>query len=203
MTNDAFDDTALQRKHIAAAAARLIAQDGADYAGAKRKAARQILGDSQGGANLLPDNAQIEAEVRRYNALFLADSQPAHLFRLRGVALRVMEALAQFHPHLSGAVFNGTAGAHAEIQLQLFADSAKEVQIFLLDKNVAIDISTTPHFKGARFEPVETVSFLWHGEGVHAALYELDDLRGALRQKIDGRAVRTDTAGLRALLAEA
>ena len=199
MTN-AYDDVKLLRGEIAAAAARLIAQDGADYSTAKRKAARQILGENQAGANFLPDNAQIEDEVRLYNALFLSDTQPARLFQLRTIALQVMEALEHFHPYLTGAVFNGTAGPHAEIHLQLFAESAKEVQIFLLGKNVNIDISETPHFKGPRFDPVETVSFLWHKEGVHAALYELDDMRGALKPKADGKATRTDAAGLRALL---
>lgn len=198
--SNAYDDVQLLRSEIAAAAARMIAQDGADYSTAKRKAARQILGDTHAGSHLLPDNAQIETEVRLYNALFLSDTQPARLFQLRTIALQVMEALERFHPLVGGAVFNGTAGPHAEIHLQLFAESAKEVQIFLLDKNVAIDISATPHFKGPRFDAVETVSFLWHKEGVHAALYELDDMRGALKQKADGKAMRTDSAGLRALL---
>ena len=44
MTTDAFDDTRQLRLEIAAAAARLVAQDGADYGSAKRKAARQVLG---------------------------------------------------------------------------------------------------------------------------------------------------------------
>jgi hypothetical protein len=74
------------------------------------------------------------------------------------------------------------------------------VQIFLLDKNIDIDISETPHFKGARFAPVETVSFLWHKEGVHAELYELDDLRGALKARADGRLQRADAAALRHLM---
>ncbi|MDC8758736.1 hypothetical protein [Janthinobacterium fluminis] len=199
MMTNVYEDAQL-RSEIAAAAARLIAQDGADYSTAKRKAARQVLGDSQAGAHLLPDNAQIEAEVRLYNALFLADTQPARLFQLRSVALQVMEALASFQPYLTGAVFNGTAGPHADIHLQLFADSAKEVQIFLLDKNVDIAISTSAHFKGPRFDPVETVSFLWNKEGVHAALYDRDDLRGARKPKADGKAVRADAAGVRALL---
>lgn len=194
------DDAQLLRAEIAAAAARLIAQDGADYGSAKRKAARQILGEAQAPANVLPDNAQIEVELRLYQALFKADSQPARLFRLRTMALQVMESLAQFNPFLTGAVLNGTAGPHDDIHLQLFADSAKEVEIFLLNRNVNIDISETPHFKGARHDPVETVSFLWHKEGVHAALYELDDLRGALKARADGKTIRTDIAGLRALL---
>ena len=201
MTTDAFDDSALVRLEIAAAAARLVAQDGADYGSAKRKAARQVLGDTPSRPNVLPDNDMIEEQVRQYNALFLADSQPARLFQLRTIALQVMEALQQFHPLLSGPVLNGTAGPHDEIYLQLFAESAKDIHIFLLNKNVLLDMSESPHFKGARYDAVETASFLWKNEGVHAALYELDDMRGALKAKADGKVLRTDIAGLRSLLA--
>ena len=201
MTTDAFDDSALLRLEIAAAAARLVAQDGADYGSAKRKAARQVLGDTPNRPNILPDNEMIEEQVRQYNALFLADSQPARLFQLRMIALQVMEALQQFHPLLSGPVLNGTAGPHDEIYLQLFAESAKAIHIFLLNKNVALDMSESPHFKGARYDAVETASFLWKNEGVHAAMYELDDMRGALKAKADGKVLRTDIAGLRSLLA--
>lgn len=201
MTNDAFDDSAQLRQEIAAAAARLVGQDGADYGSAKRKAARQVLGDAPSPPNVLPDNDMIEEQVRQYNALFLADSQPARLFQLRTIALQVMEALQQFHPLLSGPVLNGTAGPHDEIYLQLFAESAKEIHIFLLNKNVVLDMSESPHFKGARYDAVETASFLWKNEGVHAAMYELDDMRGALKAKADGKVLRTDIAGLRSLLA--
>lgn len=197
------DDIQLLRAQVAAAAARLIAADGADYGTAKRKAARQVLGEQRSanaGAAVLPDNSQIEEEVRLYHALFNADTQPARLFRLRTIALQVMEALEQYNPFLTGAVLNGTAGPHDDIHLQPFADSAKEVEIFLLNKNVQIDISETPHFKGPRYDPVETVSFLWNKEGVHAALYELDDMRGALKARSDGRQLRADIAGVRALL---
>jgi hypothetical protein len=188
------------RAEIAAAAARMIARDGADYSTAKRKAARQVLGDAQAGTGLLPDNAQIENELRIYNTLFLGATQPARLFQLRTVALEVMQELEQFNPFLTGAVLNGTAGPHADIVLQLFAESAKEVEIFLLNKNINIDISEMPHFKGARHDPVETVSFLWRTEGVHAALYTMDDLRGALKLKSDGKANRADCKAVRALL---
>lgn len=201
MTPNPIDDLPLLRTQIAALAARMIAQDGTEYAVAKRKAASQLLGDEQPAPNLLPDNAEVEEEVRRYQALFQGDTQPARLLRLRTVALQVMDALAQFKPYLTGAVLNGTAGAYDDIHLQLFADSAKEVQIFLLDKNIELDISETPHFKGARFDPVETVSFMWHKEGVHAELYELNDLRGALKPR-EGRLQRADADAVRALMQE-
>lgn len=200
MMNDAFDDSAQLRLEIAAAAARLVAQDGADYGSAKRKAARQILGELQNRPNLLPDDELIEEQVHLYNALFLADSQPARLFQLRTIALQVMEALEQFQPLLSGAVLNGTAGPHDEIYLQLFAESAKDIHIFLLNKNVQLDMSESPHFKGARYDAVETASFLWKNEGVHAAMYEIDDRRGALKARADGKLLRTDITGLRKLL---
>jgi hypothetical protein len=76
--------------------------------------------------------------------------------RTCATALEVMEQLADFRPYLTGAVLNGTAGEHDDIHLQLFADSAKEVEIWLLNRNVDIDISETPHFKGGRHDPVET-----------------------------------------------
>jgi len=188
------------RLEIAATAARMIAQDGADYATARRKAARQVLGVDQPAPNLMPDNLQIEDEVRKYQSLFGGGAQAERLLHLRETALQVMDALAAFHPYLTGAVLNGTAGEHDDIHLQLFADSAKEVEIFLLGRNVNIDISETPHFKGARHDPVETVSFLWHKEAVHAELYDYHDLRGALKPRADGRLQRVDAAGLRALM---
>lgn len=201
MISTPLDDPQPLRAQIAALAARMVAADGADYAMAKRKAASQLIGDRQPAPNLMPDDTEIEEEVRRYQALFQADTQPARLLRLRTIALQVMDALAAFNPFVTGPVLNGTAGEHDDIHLQLFAESAKEVQIFLLDKNVEIEISETPHFKGPRHDPVETVSFMWHKEGVHAELYELNDLRGALKPR-EGRMLRADAAALRALMAE-
>ncbi|WP_342117137.1 hypothetical protein [Pseudoduganella sp. OTU4001] len=186
---------------IAAAAARMIAQDGADYGSAKRKAARQILGEAQARdlTDILPDNEQIEEEVRLYHALYNADTHPARIFRLRMVALQVMEMLEQYQPFLTGSVLQGTAGWHDDIHLQVFVDSAKEVQIYLLNKNLQIEISQSPHFRGPRYEDVETVSFMWKNEGVHVELYEQDDMRGA-KKKSGDKLLRADIAELRSIL---
>ncbi|TFW28358.1 hypothetical protein E4L96_02605 [Massilia arenosa] len=190
------------RAEIAAVAARMIAQDGADYDTARRKAARQILGTERFKPDQLPDNLQIEYEVRNYQAIFVDPGQTERVHKLRTTALQVMDALEQFHPYLTGSVLNGTAGEHDEIYLQLFAESAKEIEIFLLNKNLNIEISESPHFRGPRYDPVETASFMWRDEGVHAQLYELDDLRGALKPRSDGRLQRADAAAVRALMAE-
>src|SRR2546421_10775876 len=123
------------RARIAAAAARIMAEDGVDdFALAKRKAARQLGAlDTQS----LPRNDEIEAELRAYRALYQADEHPGLIEELRRIALEVMQALEQFNPYLTGPVLKGIAGPYAEIDLQLFPDSAKDVEIFLLDRNIA------------------------------------------------------------------
>ena len=194
------DDLLQVRARIAAMAARMIAQDGADYSTAKTKAARQVLGVDRPSPNYLPDNIQVEDEVRRYQTLFQGPAQAARVKRMRSAALEVMDQLAEFRPYLTGPILNGTAGEHDDIHLQLFADSAKEVEIWLLNRNVNIEISETPHFKGGRHDPVETVSFMWQKEMVHAELYEMNDLRGALKPRADGRLHRADAATLRTLM---
>lgn len=200
MMPNSNDDLLQVRARIAATAARMIAQDGADYSTAKTKAARQVLGVDRPSPNYLPDNIQVEDEVRRYQSLFLGPSQAARVKHMRSAALEVMEQLADFRPYVTGAVLNGTAGEHDDIHLQLFADSAKDVEIWLLNRNVNIEISETPHFKGGRHDPVETVSFMWQKEMVHAELYEMNDLRGALKPRADGRLQRADAAALRTLM---
>lgn len=195
-------NTEMLRAEIAAAAARMIAEDGADYGTAKKKAARQILGNAKIRGDIMPDNAQIEDEVRTYNEVFFGDSQPARLMHLRKLALRLMAEFAAFSPYLTGAVLNGTAGEHSDIHLQLFADSAKDVQIFLINKRVDFEVSETPHFNG-HGESVETLSFIWHNEGVHLALYETDDLRGAAKPGLESRRARANADAVRILIAEA
>ncbi len=124
----------ISRTQIASTAARLMAQDGlTDMALAKRKAVRQLgLPEDVD----LPDNAEVETELRLYQALYQGDTQPAILRQLRQEAARIMHLLQDFHPYLTGSVLDGTAGEFSTIDLLLFADSAKEVEIFLLDRNM-------------------------------------------------------------------
>lgn len=125
------------RAHIASTAARLMAQDGiTDIGLAKRKAARQL---GQADSALLPDNAEVEAELRLYQALYQGDAQPARLRYLREEAAHAMQRFAYFNPYLTGSVLDGTAGAHSAIDLLLFADSAKDVEIFLLNEGIDFD----------------------------------------------------------------
>ncbi len=187
------------RAEIAAAAARMIAEDGADYGTAKKKAARQILGNTKMRGDFMPDNAQIEDEVRAYNDIFFGDSQPARLLHLRQLALRLMDDLTEFSPFLSGAVLNGTAGEHSDIYLQLFVENTKDVEIFLLNRGTSFEVSE-PARGGSAAVAEETLSFMWHNEGVHLALYPRDAIRLMPRNAQDGRPLRIDAKGLRNLL---
>ncbi len=184
----------------------MIAEDGLDYATAKRKAARQVMGETRIEGTWLPDNDQIEEEIREYQALFQSDSQPAVLRRLREIALEWMQRLEAFNPFLTGAVLNGTAGEHSDIHLQIFCDNAKDVAIWLLNANVQYDVSETRHFAARGF--VETLSFMWRASraeepvGIHVALYNTDDLRGAVRADARGRLPRANAQTLQALIDE-
>ena len=170
-------DAELLRAEIAVVAARMIAEHGADFGTAKRKAARQLLGNRKVRGDVLPDNAQIEAEVRIYNELFFSETQPARLLHLRQLAALLMTELSQFSPYLVGAVLNGTAGDHSDIHLHLFAESPKDVEIYLLNKEVNFDVSEASSLK-PRSEPVEVLSFMWRDEAVHLSLHAIDDVRG-------------------------
>jgi len=129
--------SASARASIASAAARLMAEDGiTDYHLAKRKAARQ-LGLTERVA--LPDNAEVEAELRAYRTLYQGEEHAEMLAAMRHSALDLLELLADFNPYLTGSVLDGTAGEHSHIDILLFADSAKEVEIFLLNRGIDIE----------------------------------------------------------------
>ncbi len=192
------------RDEIAAVAARLIAEDGLDYAGAKRRAAREVLGAGQRThADCLPDNNEVEGAVREHQALFMADTQPARLLALRCVARDVMRFLDAaglgLTPFVQGAIVNGTAGEHSDIHLQVHDDNAKDLAIYLLNAGIVFEVSE--HSDG-RAGGGELLSFLWPQrtafsraapsvtqEAVHLAVFDPRDHRGTPGERADLRAL--------------
>lgn len=129
------------RRAIASAAARLMAEHGiGDYGAAKRKAARS-LGFDEGEA--LPTNEEIEAELRTWQSLFQEDEQRERVHELRSTALELMVILRDFRPYLTGGALNGTAGRYSAIELELYADSSKDVEIALLSNGISYEIMPT------------------------------------------------------------
>jgi hypothetical protein len=190
---------------LAAAAARLVVEEGLEYAAAKRRAARDV-GALRGGSRVeLPSNEDVEDAVREHIELFCADTQPAELQALRALALQWMERLAEFRPHLSGAVWRGTATRQSSIHLDLYADDAKAPEIALI--NLGIDYDTAELARGGRRgEPMSVLSVaarcaaLREPVTLHLSVRDHDDLRGALLPDARGRSWRGDARALTRLL---
>ncbi|HQT26797.1 MAG TPA: UDP-N-acetylmuramate--alanine ligase [Burkholderiales bacterium] len=122
------------RERIAYLAARLIAEDGIDdFSQAKRKAAQQIGAPD---THCLPNNGEIEKALRTFRSLYQQDEHPEQLSHLRLAALDLMRLLNRFNPYLSGPVLTGTAGKYSEIDLQLYTDSVKDVEFFLINNRI-------------------------------------------------------------------
>ena len=184
------------RRNIAALAARLMAEDGiADYGLAKRKAARQ-LGAPETEA--LPNNAEIEAELRAYQTLYQEDEQREAQRLRREAALRALDFFSEFEPRLVGPVLEGTAGRYAEIELEAFPDSGKEVEIFLLNQGTRFE-QNEPR-RGGTEVPECVLTFDWNDFPVRLSLFEPDAERAHKRR--NGRASeRARLSSVEALLA--
>lgn len=185
---------------IAAAAARLVVEEGQDYGAAKKRAVKAL---GLPGRSELPSNEQVEDEVRAYIDLFCADTQPAELAALRELAATWMERLAEFRPHLTGAVWRGTATRLNDIHLQLYCDDSKSAELMLIDRRVDYDVGSTD---GPRGEPVDVLTLastspaLGQRVLIHLTILDHDDLRGALKPDSRGRPWRGDLQALRALM---
>jgi len=187
------------RARIAAAAARLMAEDGIDdFALAKRKAARQLGAlDTQS----LPRNDELEAELRAYRALYQAEEHPQLIGELRRIALDAMQALEPFNPYLTGPVLKGIAGPYAEIDLQLFPDSAKDVEIFLLDRNISFTTQEGRRYSGDRSRAISLISLAWQDVPLRLAVFDPRDERLALKTSQAGKVIeRAGIAEVSAIL---
>lgn len=101
-----------------------------EYYEAKHLAAERLSG-GRGGRLKLPSNGAIR------NALLAItrmdhDARLRHLLHLRRTALRVMDALPAFDPHLMGSVAKGDVHANSDVDLHVFTHDhdALEVALF-------------------------------------------------------------------------
>jgi hypothetical protein len=187
-------------EEIAATAARMVVEEGLEYGPAKRRAAKQL---GLTGRADLPDNDAVEASVFEYLSLFCADTQPGELQALRELAVVWMARLAEFRPHLTGAVWRGTATRLNDIHLALYCDDSKAAEITLIGKGVDYDVSSA---MGPRGQQVDRLSLnvrcedLGEHIGLHLTILDTDDIRGALKPDASGRTERGDLAALQKLL---
>lgn len=189
-----------QTGEILQSAARLAVDEGMDWGSAKRRALREL---GLPARTPLPDNLQMEDAVREHIALFHADTQPRELHALRLLALQWMRRMQAFRPYLGGAVWWGTATRRSDVVIALFCDDPKSAEIELINLQVPYEPGTTT---GLRGQPVDVLGVHVRGTGmgedvtVQLRVYDLDDLRGALRADPRGRLPRGDIAAVQRLL---
>jgi len=173
------------RERIAHLAARLMAVDGIDdYALAKRKAARQAGAPD---TRNLPNNDEVEHALRAYQQLYQADEQRERLRHLRQRAREMMELLDRFDPYLSGAVLSGSAGKYSDIDLLLFTDSMKDVEMFLLDRRIAYRSGERRLHIGDEARGVPNFNVSTEDADFDITVFAPRDLRAQIRSTPEGR----------------
>jgi hypothetical protein len=121
---------------------------------------------------------------------------------MREQACEAMRLLARFNPHLTGSVLAGTAARHSDINLMLFADSEKDVELFLLNQQVGYERGEKRYRFADAVRSVPVLTLRYGGEAdIDVAIFSTDDIRASPRSPVDGRALpRARLAEVEALL---
>lgn len=128
------------RQEVAVEAARILATEGQrNYRQAKQKAAHRL---GLSGRSGMPSNSEIEAELKRYQALYGGDGHASDLTEMRRAALEAMKFFSRFRPKLVGPVLEGTSDRHSRVSLHVFCENADEVVAFLLSRNIQFEQET-------------------------------------------------------------
>ena len=190
------------RTHVAHLAARLIAEDGvADIAAAKRKAAVRAGAVTR---EQLPSNEEVEQALSDYLLLFKREEHTERLTYLRKHALHMMQLLDRFNPRLSGPVLDGHAGRYAHVDLHLFTDSAKEVELFLLNSRLDYRPRTRKVYIGTQQQMVAAYLVTTDEADYDISVFSSTDLRHSIRNSAPGRPLRhAGPADVRAMLTTA
>ncbi len=174
------------RQQLAQEAARLIAEEGIkDFQIAKHKAAERLHAPQ---THNLPRNDEIQAALNQYQRIFKADTQPQQLHQLRQISLKAMRFFHRFEPRLTGAVLDGTANEHSEIELHLFADSIEELTLFLLNANIPFEqCSQKVSMPNGDILEVPSYRLEMYHTPILLMLFKHKDLRQAPRSPATGR----------------
>ena len=189
------------RSRIAHLAARLMAEDGIeDYASAKRKAARQAgVADTRE----LPTNEEVDAALRTHLALYGGGAHLERLRELRTRALAVMRDLERFNPYLTGSVLSGTAGKYADINLQLYTENEKAVELYLIGRGGVYRAGQRRLWVGDTVHTVPAFTVDDGGVEIEIVVLGVDDIRTTVRTTPEGKPLERARAQAVAALLEA
>jgi hypothetical protein len=188
------------RRALAQEAARVMAEHGIrDFLFAKRKAAERF-GVVDG--SVLPRNTEIEEALAEYQRLFGGDDHVESLLAQRLAATEAMRWLREFQPRLVGPVLHGTATAHNDVQLHVFADRAESVAFRLMDHGVPYEVSEKRlKLNADRTLAQPSLQFEIDEQPIEVVVFPLDGIRQAPASPVDGKPMRrADLAEVEALI---
>lgn len=118
----------------------------------------------------LPDDQELLAALKEHLELFEPD-HAEEVRQLRLAALQVMDALKAFRPQLTGCAAEGLAPEGALIELLLWADSEKDVEMALMQANIRYEVSPTRDPRSVMIhchdsEPAVDLRVLPHGHSL-------------------------------------
>ena len=111
-----------------------------------------------------PSHSEIEAAITDYRQLFSPDYD-MDLISLRQKSLALLDFFKQFQPFLVGSVLKGSASKHSDINLLIFSDDPKAIEIFLL--NQQIDYSCRERKTQYRQTDAPAIAFWFDNTQVH------------------------------------
>ena len=182
----------MMRQAIAREAARLMIEHGhEDYGIAKRKAAERF-----GVTDLavLPRNTEIEEALAEHQRLFDPQAHASSLSEMREAAVEAMRLLEDFEPRLVGPVLSGTATAHNDITLHLFAETPEAVAVRLIDHGIPHEVAERRfRTRQDEVEAYPAVRFSAGSREIDATIFPLDGIRQAPPGPVDGKPMRRAT----------
>lgn len=173
---------------VAREAARILAEEGRkDFLVAKTKAAERLGLDPKAG---LPTNLEVEEALQAHQMLFQAQTHQPMLKGLRMAAVEAMSLFSSFNPRLVGPVLSGVASEYSEVGLHLFADSAKDVVLFLIEQNIPYDSAEKRYRFGGEYEFIPTLEFLAGDVPFQLSIFPQDGIRQSPLSPVDGKPMR-------------
>ncbi|MGA7965099.1 MAG: hypothetical protein WCB49_04280 [Gammaproteobacteria bacterium] len=189
------------RQLLAQEAARILSEEGRhDFLSAKHKAAAHL-----GLAHKhLPTNREIETALIAHQRLFEAPAQSHRLHRLRITALAAMTRLEGMETRVAGAALGEVATAHSVVELHVFAEPPERVMFCLADQGLTYRESVRRHaWRNGRTRTLPVFEFSLGNQAVEATVFNLDDIREAPINPVDGQPMhRLGLAALEALIKE-
>ena len=174
------------RQLLVREAARLMYEDGVDqYLDAKRKAAKRVFGKH---TKDLPSNGEISQELYNLAKFHNGNQHSQTLFKMRLLAMEVMERLDEFSPRLIGSVSTGRIREGSDIDLHVFTDRLELVQAHLERLDWGYEIKQVWIEKSGR--PMEfNHIYLMFEYPIELSVYPVNEIRVRGRSSTDGKPI--------------